>query len=108
FLVEWLYPVLFEVLWTGASPGKRVVGLKVVMDNGLPVTAAASLARNILRAADFLPFFYGSAVICVLWRQDSKRLGDLAAGTMVVSASASVFPGQAAAAVPIAPVRRIA
>src|SRR5262245_35411415 len=59
-------------------------GLKTVMDNGLPITPAASFARNLLRVADFLPMAYGFAVISMLVRQDFKRLGDIAAATLVV------------------------
>ncbi len=55
FALEWLYPVIFELTQSGATPGKRAMGLKVVMDSGLPITPAASLTRNLLRAADFLP-----------------------------------------------------
>lgn len=84
FGLEWLYPVIFELTPAGATPGKRVFALRVVMDNGLPVTAAASFTRNLLRAADFLPFGYGFAVVSMLLRHDCKRLGDIAAGTIVV------------------------
>ena len=84
FVLEWFYPVIFELSRSGATPGKSVVGLKVVMDNGLPVTPAASLTRNLLRVADFLPFAFGAAIVTMLLRQDSKRLGDLAAATLVV------------------------
>jgi len=84
FVLEWFYPVIFELSRWGATPGKRSLGLRVVMDNGLPVTPAASLTRNLLRAADFLPFFYAFAVVSMLLRRDSKRLGDLAAATLVV------------------------
>jgi uncharacterized RDD family membrane protein YckC len=84
FVLEWLYPVAFELTRWGATPGKRSLGLRVIMDNGLPVTPAASLTRNLLRAADFLPLFYGFAVVSMLLRRDSKRLGDLAAATLVV------------------------
>jgi uncharacterized RDD family membrane protein YckC len=84
FALEWFYPVVFELTASGATPGKRVLGLKVVMDNGLPVTVAASMTRNLLRVADFLPFGYGFAVLCLLFRGDSKRLGDIAAATLVV------------------------
>jgi hypothetical protein len=76
--------VVFELSASGASPGKRALNIKVVMDSGLPITPAASLTRNLLRAADFLPFGYGFAVISMLLREDCKRLGDLAAGTLVV------------------------
>jgi uncharacterized RDD family membrane protein YckC len=84
FALEWFYPVIFELTPSGATPGKRAYGLRVVMDNGLPVTPAASVARNLLRAADFLPFLYGFAIVSILLRRDCKRLGDLAAATMVV------------------------
>jgi uncharacterized RDD family membrane protein YckC len=84
FGLEWLYPVVFELTLHGATPGKRVVGLRVVMDNGLPITPAASFTRNLLRAADFLPFMWGFAIISMLLRRDFKRLGDIAAATLVV------------------------
>jgi uncharacterized RDD family membrane protein YckC len=84
FALEWFYPVVFELGRAGSSPGKRVFGLRVVMDNGLPVTPGASLTRNLLRAADFLPFLFGFAIVSILLRKDCKRLGDIAAGTLVV------------------------
>jgi uncharacterized RDD family membrane protein YckC len=84
FALEWFYPIAFELSRSGATPGKKTFGLKVVMDNGLPVTPAASFARNLLRVADFLPFGYGIAVVSMLLRQDCKRLGDMAAATLVV------------------------
>jgi uncharacterized RDD family membrane protein YckC len=84
FALEWLYPVAFELSRWGATPGKRVMGLKVVMDSGLPITPAASFTRNLLRVADFLPFLYGFALASMLMRKDFKRLGDIAAATLVV------------------------
>lgn len=87
FLVEWFYPVVFELTASGATPGKRLFNLKVVMDSGLPVTPAAALIRNLLRVADFLPFAFGFGLLCMLCRADFKRLGDLAAGTLVVYGS---------------------
>src|SRR5512134_3895459 len=84
FLLEWFYPVVFELSRSGATPGKSMVGIKVVMDNGLPVTPAASFTRNLLRVADFMPFLFGAGIVSMLLRQDSKRLGDLAAATVVV------------------------
>ena len=84
FLIEWLYPVLFELLPGAATPGKRALGLKVLMDSGLPITPAASLVRNLLRAADFLPAFYAFGLVTMMLRRDFKRIGDLAAGTLVV------------------------
>lgn len=84
FALEWLYPVVFELSRWGATPGKRAMQLKVVMDNGLPITPAASLTRNLLRVADFLPLMYGFALVSMLVRRDFKRLGDIAAATLVV------------------------
>jgi len=84
FGLEWLYPVVFELSRWGATPGKRAMGLKVVMDSGLPITPAASFTRNLLRVADFLPLIYGFALASMLIRKDFKRLGDIAAATLVV------------------------
>ena len=84
FALEWLYPIALELTVSGATPGKRTFGLKVVMDNGLPVTPAAAVTRNLLRTADFLPFTYGLGIVSMLLRIDGKRLGDIAAGTLVV------------------------
>ena len=67
-----------------ATPGKRAMGLAVVADDGTPVTAAASLIRNLLRAVDFLPIAYGTGLVCMLIDRNFRRLGDLAAGTLVV------------------------
>ena len=84
FALDWLYPIAFELGRSGATPGKRAMNLKVVMDNGLPITPAASITRNLLRVADFLPALYGFAILSMLLRPDGKRLGDLAAATLVV------------------------
>ena len=84
FLVEWLYPVLFEVYMQGATPGKRLMGLAVMESSGLPVGWRASLIRNLLRFADFLPFLFALAVLSMLYSGRFQRLGDLAAGTVVV------------------------
>lgn len=86
FLLEWLYPVAFEVYRGGATPGKALFGLRVVNDDGTPVALAASLTRNLLRTADFLPLLYGFGLISMLTTRDAKRLGDLAAGTVVIYA----------------------
>ena len=76
--------MVFELRRAGATPGKRTMGLKVVMDNGLPVTPAASITRNLLRVADFLPLAFAAAAVSMLTRADGKRLGDIAAATLVV------------------------
>jgi hypothetical protein len=105
FALEWLYPIVFELTPWGATPGKRAFDLRVVMDNGLPITPAAAFARNLLRVADFLPFLYAFAIVAMLTRRDCKRLGDLAAATLVVYEPRRVA-GAAFAEVPaVAPAR---
>lgn len=107
FLIEWFYPVVFELALGGATPGKRALGLQVVMENGLPVTPAASVIRNLLRAADFMPALYAAGVIAMLWRKDFRRLGDVAAGTLVVHAAPVKLHGKLPDAAPQAPVRAL-
>ena len=84
FVVSWWYMVLFEVLNQGRSPGKQWMGLRVVQDDGTPVGWSASLLRNLLRFVDMLPFGYALGAISCLQHPTFKRLGDLAAGTLVI------------------------
>ncbi|WP_282343233.1 RDD family protein [Pseudomonas sp. PS02288] len=84
FLVTWWYMVLFEVLNQGRSPGKQIIGLRVVHDDGTPVGWGASLTRNLLRFADILPFGYTLGILSCLNSRGFKRLGDIAAGTLVI------------------------
>jgi uncharacterized RDD family membrane protein YckC len=108
FVLEWFYPVLFELTASGATPGKRAFGLRVVMDNGLPITPAASVTRNLLRVADFLPFGYGFAAVSMLLRRDCKRLGDVAAATIVVHTPRAIASNVIGGVPPVAPVRALA
>jgi uncharacterized RDD family membrane protein YckC len=84
FVVEWLLPAWFETFWQGQTPGKRAFNLAVLNDDGTPVRWPAALTRNLLRAVDFLPLAYGIGLVTMLSNRDFKRLGDLAAGTVVV------------------------
>jgi uncharacterized RDD family membrane protein YckC len=84
FLMEWFYPVFFEVRRGGATPGKRRLGLLVLHRDGTPVGWMASIVRNLVRFADFLPAAYGFGIASMLVDRDFRRLGDLAAGTVVV------------------------
>lgn len=84
FLINWFYPVFFEVWKHGATPGKRSVGVAVVNDDGTPLTFSASVIRNLLRPVDVLPMGYMVGVITMLCTKRFQRLGDLAAGTIVV------------------------
>ena len=83
FVIEWFYPVLFEI-YQGATPGKKTLNLYVCHDDGTPVNWQSSMLRNLLRVADFLPFAYALGLLTMLTNRDFKRLGDLAAGTVVV------------------------
>jgi uncharacterized RDD family membrane protein YckC len=103
FGLEWLYPIVFELLPGAATPGKRALGLQVTMDTGLPVTPAASVTRNLLRAADFLPFGFGVGLLSMLLRRDFKRVGDIAAGTLVVHSRHLRLHGALPPAEPLAP-----
>lgn len=108
FLLEWGYPIVFELTASGATPGKRVFGLKVVMDNGLPVTPAAAVIRNLLRTADFMPFGFAAAIVSMLVRADCKRLGDIAAATLVVHEPRPVARISMDHVPPVAPARPLA
>ncbi|HPT49066.1 MAG TPA: RDD family protein [Accumulibacter sp.] len=84
FLLEWFYPILFEVYRNGQTPGKKSCGLVVVHDDGRPVGWSAAFIRNTLRGIDILPVLYAAGFIASLLNVQGKRLGDLAAGTVVV------------------------
>ncbi len=84
FASLWGYFTFFEGFRQGQTPGKRRVGLRVVLDTGHPVTFGAAAVRNILRAADFLPPPDLTGALFVAIHPRAKRLGDLVAGTVVV------------------------
>jgi uncharacterized RDD family membrane protein YckC len=87
FFLEWLLPAWFEAAWNGQTPGKKAMGLAVLNDDGTPLRWPAAFTRNLLRAVDFLPLAYGVGLVAMLANRDFKRLGDLAAGTVVVYAA---------------------
>jgi len=103
FALEWLYPIVFELLPGAATPGKRALGLQVMMDTGLPVTPSAAVTRNLLRVADFMPVAYAFGLLSMLLRSDFKRLGDIVAGTLVVHADKVRLAGALPPADPLAP-----
>lgn len=84
FLLQWGYFTLFEGLWHGQTPGKRVAKIRVIQESGRAVTIFESLTRNFIRAIDFLPMFYVVGTISIFVTSRNQRLGDLAAGTLVV------------------------
>ena len=103
FGLEWLYPIVFELLPGSATPGKRALGLQVMMDTGLPVTPSAAVTRNLLRVADFMPVAFAFGLLAMLLRRDFKRLGDIVAGTLVVHAEQVRLAGALPQAEPLAP-----
>lgn len=103
FLGEWFYPVLFEVYNAGATPGKRLLGLVVVHDDGTPVGWSGALVRNLLRFADALPILYAFGLVAMLVHPRFKRLGDLAAGTVVTYDERVARPLRAVDATPLPP-----
>lgn len=90
FVLTWFYNSILEMSWSGATVGKRVMGIRVVMDNGSPLRVGSSIVRNLLRFADgFLGLYLIGYTVTVL-SPGFRRLGDWAAGTMVVYASANL------------------
>jgi uncharacterized RDD family membrane protein YckC len=96
FLVVLAYDVPFELLNGGRTIGKMTAGIRVVGTGGEPVAFLGSAIRNILRLVDFLPVMYLTGAITIISSSKDQRLGDLAAGTVVVR---DKFPGIARAAV---------
>ena len=105
FLGQWLYPVFFEVLGHGRTPGKRWLGLRVLRADGAPVGWGPSLIRNLLRVVDGLPGAYTVGLVSVLLSRDCQRLGDMVAGTLVVHEEATALVPLLPAAEPVAPRR---
>ncbi len=83
-LVEIGYPVFYEVLRDGQTPGKRLLGLRVVTEHGLPLTLKASVLRNTFNIVDAIPGAGGIALITMAINKTAQRLGDLVAGTYVI------------------------
>lgn len=86
FALMWAYPIVFELFMDGQTPGKRLLGLRVVHANGTPVGFTASLIRNLMRTVDALPVGYAFGFASCAIDARARRLGDLVAGTLVVHA----------------------
>ena len=84
FIAQWGYFTLFETFWNGRTPGKRMLRLRVMQQNGRSIGFLDALTRNLLRVVDGLPGFYLVGLIAVFSTRRSQRLGDLVAGTVVV------------------------
>jgi uncharacterized RDD family membrane protein YckC len=103
FLVQWGYFLLWEWLWYGQTPGKRLLGIRVIDWQGSSISFGQAATRNVLRVADGLPLLlpglmpvmYGVGFLAAACNREQRRLGDLAAGTLVVYALARTQPPQA-------------
>jgi uncharacterized RDD family membrane protein YckC len=84
FAILWGYYVAAELVTDGRSPGKRAVGLRVLRTDGFPISVAESVVRNLVRAIDVIPGMYFVGLVTMMISARSQRLGDLAAGTIVV------------------------
>jgi uncharacterized RDD family membrane protein YckC len=78
------YFIFFETTWNGQSPGKRLVGIRVVRTGGRPIGFLGSAIRNLIRLADFLPILYGAGMITMFVDRRARRLGDFAAGALTL------------------------
>lgn len=102
FAIWWGYYMLFEWLWHGQTIGKRIAKIRVVRVDGAPVSFTPVAVRNLVRIVDFLPFSYAVGVITMFCNAQSRRLGDFAAGTLVVKDQGELSLDALLATVPIA------
>jgi uncharacterized RDD family membrane protein YckC len=93
FLLNWGYFLIFELIWSGQTPGKRWAGIRVLTVRGEPVTLIHVLVRNLMRLVDMLPSSYTIGIICILVSRRGQRLGDMVAGTVVVRERRAELPG---------------
>jgi len=84
FAIYWGYFAIFEIIWSGQTPGKRIAGIRVIKESGRPVNAFEAIGRNLMRAVDVMPGIYGVGLVCMMLNKQSRRLGDFVAGTVVV------------------------
>ncbi|WP_017473771.1 RDD family protein [Amphibacillus jilinensis] len=84
FVINWSYFFLFEYFYNGKTIGKRLIGIRVIQDNGHRLTLLSSFIRNFLRVIDDLPGGYFIGIVMIFFHSKHKRLGDLVAGTIVV------------------------
>ena len=102
FSIWVLYPIVFEAMW-GATPGKRLCNLAVVNGDGTPLGWPASALRNVMRFADMLPIGYAVGFASMMIDSQFRRLGDLAAGTVVIHRDTVAAPAKAPSGPAVAP-----
>jgi uncharacterized RDD family membrane protein YckC len=84
FVLYWGYFTLFEAFWNGRTPGKKLAKIRVIQRSGRGIGLFESMTRNFLRIVDQFPFCYAVGAVCIFLTKQHQRLGDLAAGTLVV------------------------
>jgi len=84
FVLQFGYFAIFESIWNGQTIGKRQMQIRVIKDDGRPITVYDAVARNLLRLVDSLPGIYGVGIVSMIFSKQNKRLGDYVAGTVVV------------------------
>jgi len=92
FLLFFGWFIIFETWWSGRTPGKRALGLRVVRDGGFPLDLGSAVIRNLVRIVEVALGFYALSAISALLSKENKRLGDYAAGTIVVREHAAAAP----------------
>jgi uncharacterized RDD family membrane protein YckC len=90
FCIDWFYHTLWEIFCRGQSPGKLLLGIRVIRGDGAPVNPGASFLRNLLRFADTFLFLCPVALISMLLSRGFRRLGDWTGGTLVVYTAQSL------------------
>jgi len=94
FLLDWFYHTAFDVFCRGQSPGKRIMGIRVVRGDGSPVNPGASFLRNLLRFADSFLFLYLIVFLCMAVSPGFRRFGDWVADTLVVYTANARLPAR--------------
>ncbi|MEM7128880.1 MAG: RDD family protein [Chloroflexota bacterium] len=84
FILFWGYFILFELIWNGQTPGKRLAGTRVIRMDGNPIGLLENIIRNLVRIIDFMPSGYGLGLVVMFCNPHARRLGDYAAGTLVI------------------------
>ena len=108
FVVSWLYGALFEYFWVGQTPGKRVMRLRVVREDGGAPSFRAAVLRNLARGVDALPMLYAVGVLSAMLDGRLRRLGDWLGGTMVVVEERAALAGGIVISPPISDEERLA
>lgn len=92
FFIIFGYFVVFETLWSGQTPGKRWMKLRVIKEDGRPVNFFAVFLRNLIRTWDFMPSLYAIGSVSIFLSDRAKRVGDYVAGTVVIKERAHEAP----------------